>query len=215
MAIERTTIDGDIDALKAALETLVPAYFASVTKSTASTTTTISCLDENENVIFSVAQASNTPNATYKVYRDSSNYLSTTALKVAYFYNVGVNGAFLQLRTAGVVAIAKAANGKTAVAIPAVTQKSTSIFAACWGDDTTYDKPLKFADDTNPMTGNNCQFVPVPLYGNYQLSNNIPKVFYMPMAQSNMRGIVQEVTSESGTYITDGYIAMIDDGSEE
>lgn len=218
MAIERTTINGDATALKNALDTLVPAFFAEVTATAGSSSSTaFACKDADGNTLLSFTYLPNMTTTEYRIYRDSTHYLGAniSQSKVSYFFKVGANGAFLQLTSGGVIAIAKAANGKTAITIPAVQNKATSIYAACWGDDTAYDKPLKFADDTNPMIGNNVQFVPVPLYGNYQLSNNIPKVFYMPMAQSNMRGIVQEVTSESGTYITDGYIAMIDDGSEE
>ena len=216
MAIERTTIDGDFNALKAALETLVPSYFGSVTILSSGAGRTITCKDADNNTIFYITGSTTGTTPQYTAYRTGSSGLQITTTKVDYFYKVGVNGAFLTLKNnGGVIAIAKAANGKTAIVLPWDVSGVYAIKAACWGDDAAYYNPLCVAALSNSMTGNNCQFVPVPLYGNYQLSNNIPKVFYMPMAQSNMRGIVQEVTSESGTYITDGYIAMIDDGSEE
>ena len=218
MAIERTTINGDATALKNALDTLVPTYFASVTLENI----IITCKDADDNIVFKIDFSSATWR--YTIYRNGNgqtdSILQTQTYDPLYFYKVGVNGAFLRLNGyGGVIAIAKAANGKTAIVIPGTNFDSYtqmySVLAGCWGDDNFYIRPLVVANYQNPMQGNNCQFVPVPLYGNYQLANNIPKVFYMPMSQSNMRGIVQEVTSESGTYITDGYIAMIDDGNEE
>lgn len=210
MAIERTTINGDATALKNALDTLVPAYFASVTLENS----VITCKDADGNTVFEIYLYNAA--CDYRVYRDSTHYLGASSQpKVAYFYKVGANGAFLQLASGGVITIAKAANGKTAVTIPGNASGVYAIQAACWGDDAAYSNPLYVAATTNSMTGNNCQMVPVPLYGNYQISNNIPKVFYMPMTQTNMRGIVQEITSDSGLYITDGYIAMLYDAGDE
>lgn len=218
MAIERTTINGDATALKNALDTLVPAFFAEVTLESS----VVTCKDADDNIVFKIDFYSAV--CQYTIYRNGNgqtdSVLSVQTYKPQYFYKVGVNGAFLTLSGyGGVIAIAKAANGKTAIVIPGESLASNtqmySVLAGCWGDDSFYIRPLVVANYQNPAQGNNCQFVPVPLYGNYQLANNIPKVFFLPMAQNNMRGIVQEVTSESGTYITDGYIAMIDDGSEE
>lgn len=220
MAIERITVNGDPDALKAALETLVPAYFASVTKTSGSGgLITVSGKDENGNTLFSVGSYSNMNSATYYAYRGSSSSITATNGKVSYFYKVGVNGAFLTLaNSAGTssIAIAKAANGKTAIVLPGAVSGVYAIQPACWGDDAAYYNPLCVAvTSSSSMTGNNCQMVQVPLYGNYQQANSIPKVFYMPMAQANMRGVIQEVTSDSGLYITDGYLAMLYDAGDE
>ena len=218
MAIERTTINGDFDALKTALETLVPAYFGSVTISQSGAGRTITCKDADNNTIFYITGSTTGTTPQYTAYRTGSSGLQTTTTKVDYFYKVGVNGAFLTLKDNNygrVIAIAKAANGKTAIVLPGAVSGVYTIQAACWGDDAAYYNPLYVAATTNSMTGNNCQMVPVPLYGNYQTANSIPKVFYLPMAQANMRGVVQEITSDSGLYITDGYIAMLYDAGDE
>lgn len=222
MAIERTEINGDFSALKTALETLVPAFFASVELTDAST---ITCKDADENtvLVFAVSGSTHLPRA----YRSADNYLTPTTAgssylgAIKYFFKVGANGAFLTYPNGEAVAIAKAENGKTAIVMPgsggpAKANNLSSILAACFGDDTAFNTPLQFAStDQNKATGNNCLFVQVPLYGNYQTPNNVPKVFFMPVAQTNMRGILQEVTSDSGAYITNGYIAMLYDAGGE
>ena len=212
MAIERTEIYGDFSALKTALETLVPLFFAEVELTNSNT---ISCKDSDGNTIFKVEKNSTLWLAT--AYRDATHPLLTTGYTKTYdyFYKVGYNGAFIAINGGGVITIAKANNGKTAFTVPATASSTIpskeTLYAACWGDDIAFNNPLRITDSSNPTLGNNCLFVPVPLYGNYQLANHIPKVFFMPVAQENMRGIVQEVTSDIGRYITDGYIAMIDD----
>ena len=221
MAIERTEINGDFSALKTALETLVPAFFASVELTDAST---ITCKDADENtlLVFAVSGSTHLPRA----YRSADNYLTPTTAGssylgvIKYFFKVGANGAFLTYQQGEALAIAKAENGKTAIVMPGsggstASNRLVTLLAACWGDDTAYSNPLWFAALSNTATGNNCLFVPVPLYGNYQTPNNVPKVFFMPVAQANMRGIVQEVTSDSGTYVTNGYLAMLYDAGGE
>lgn len=220
MAIERTTINGDFSALKTALETLVPTFFASVELS--QDTLTLACKDADENTLLTITRSSNNYVWMPKTYRSANSYLEGSGGNnygdpVQYFFSCGVNGAFLTLASSNsAIAIAKDSNGKTAIVIPASRYgtdvvKCASIYSACWGDDTAYNAPLRITDTDTPTLGNNCQLVSVPLYGNYQTANGIPKVFYLPMAQANMRGIVQEVTSDSGTYITNGYLAMLYD----
>ena len=116
MAIERTEINGDFSALKTALETLVPAFFASVELTDAST---ITCKDADENTLLVFAVSGNThlPRA----YRSADNYLTpiTAGMSylgaIKYFFKVGANGAFLTYPNGDALAIAKAENGKTAI----------------------------------------------------------------------------------------------------
>lgn len=215
MAIERTVINGDWAALKTALETLIPGYFAAVETPNANT---IACKDADGNTIFTFTWPNGNPAVwAPTAYRDATHALATSGYpqNITNFYKVGVNGAFMTVSGGGVVTIAKASNGKTAITLPKSPGSVTEIYAACWGDDTAYDRALHIADGTSPTLGNNCLLVPVPLFGNYQTPNNVPKVFFMPVAQANMRGIVQEVTSDSGTYITNGYLAMLYDAGGE
>lgn len=215
MAVERTTINGDFSALKTALETLVPAFFGSVELS--GDTYTLTCKDGDGNTLLAITRSSN--NAVWNVagYRTASSYLATSGSSggavVNYFYNMGANGAFLACAGKTAIAIAKAADGRTAVVFPTTNSgtevvQCSAIYATCWGDDTAFTNAVRITDSTTPTLGNNCLFVPVPLFGDYQTPNNIPKVYMLPVAQTNMRGITQEVTSDAGTFMTNGYLAM-------
>ena len=217
MAITRTDINGDFTALKNALATLVPDFFASVTLDS----DTITCKDADDNTIFTIKQGTNTFAPT--AYRSADSGLTPTGGSyltiIKYFFKVGTNGAFITYNFGEAVIIAKAKNGKTAVAIPAssgtsATGRISTLYAACWGDDTEFNNPIQIAaGTTNTCTGNHTQFVPIPLYGTYTEANQIEKAYYMPMAQPNQRGVVQELVDDLNgeRYITNGYVAMLDD----
>lgn len=220
--IERTTIGGDFAAMKAALETLVPAFFASVELS--QNDLLITCRDADGNAIFTVSRTNNNAVWCPKAYRSANSYLNPDQSEnygnpFKYFFNMGANGAFITINDGGsAIAIAKASNDRTAIVMPSssssggtVAQHQHAVLAACWGDDTALSTPVTFVDATTPATGNSCLMVPVPLYGTYATAANVPKVYMLPVAQANMRGVVQEVTSDSGTYITNGYLAMLYD----
>lgn len=220
MAITRTDINGDFSALKAALDTLVPAFFASVELS--GDTRKITCKDADDNTIFTVDRSSNNAVWYPTAYRSASSSLTpNNAVSYGqpfnYFYDMGANGAYITTNEGSAIAIAKASNGKTAIVMPAYssgnspTTNNSAVLAACWGDDTTFSAPCTFTDQTTPAIGNSCLMVPVPLYGSYATSVNIPKVYMLPVTQTNMRGILQEVTSDAGNFITNGFVAMLYD----
>lgn len=215
MAIPRIAIN-NINDLKSVLDDLVPDFFASVTLDD----NTITCKDEDDNTIFSVNVSSNNTVWAPTAYRSESSYLAPTGGQnigaIKYCYKMGSNGAILfydggsNFRDA--IAIAKAQNGKTAFVIPAISSnignRHATFFSACWGDDTAYTTSHTFVNANTPDVGNHCLLVPVPLFGSYDEPNYIPKVFALLVSQQNMRGVIQEVTSENGTFVTNGFVAM-------
>lgn len=224
MAIERTTINGDMTVLKTALETLIPEFFASVEQT--QDTFSLNCKDADGNTLLRITRSSNNVVWTPYIYRDANSYLypagSNSGASVKYFYKCGANGAVLTLGGNGVIVIAKDRSGKTAVVIPSLTSgtyasNSSSIYAACWGDDPTFRLPIVICTSVNgeQATGNYCLFVPVPLYGTYDAANYIPKLYMMPMTQANMRGVEQIITDADGSqYFTNGYLALKDEGGD-
>lgn len=223
MAIPRIAIN-NINDLKSVLDDLVPDFFASVTLDTS--TNTITCKDDDDNTIFAVTVSSNNVLWTPSVYRSMSSALTPSGGSslgaIRYCYKMGRNGAILfydggaNFRDA--IAIAKAKNGKTAFVIPASSSnlgnRHARFYSACWGDDTSLTSAHVFCDSSAPESSNHCLLVPVPLFGSYDEPNYIPKVFAMLISQQNMRGVIQEVTSDDGTYITNGYVAMKYEGGD-
>lgn len=216
MAIERYTINGDMAAYKAALEALGEDFFATVTGSASS----LAAYDADGHAIFSVGQTVSA--TTNRAYRASNNYYDFSN-PPKYLYKCGSNGAIITLNTPsyGAIAIAKDKNGRTAFAM---CSGDGNLYPVCWGDgigiDNTGSRPITIGVNSNttgsqPAIGYHCLFVPVPLLGTYEESNYFPKLFMMPLAQANMRGVHQIITDADGTeYFTNGYLALIDDSSE-
>lgn len=223
MAITRTDINGDITALKAALETLVPDFFASVEFDDATTPTAINCKDADSNTVFTVTKNSN--GFSYNVFKDASTSISATSTDLysqpLYFYKVGDNGAAIQCRrNSTLIVIAKANTGATGFALPngfssSLASNLTTSPTGCWGDDPVLTTSLTITTSTSgsQMTGNHTMFVQIPLHGTYEQSIYLLKAFFLPMAQDGMRGEVQELSTDSGTYLTNGYVALLDDSA--
>lgn len=223
MAITRTDINGDIALLKAALETLVPDFFASVTYDDDSAPSAIICKDADGNTIFKAAKANATSgNWTYKAYKNDTTNISAGSTdntsQPLYFYTVGGNGAVIQTRRNPFVMIAKTNNGKAGFVLPpSLTSSSldnyTAVKTAYYGDDPALTGDLRFASTSanTDNIGNHTLFVPISMHGTYEEQVYLPKAFFMPMAQAGMRGVVQELTADEGTYLTNGYVALLDD----
>lgn len=216
MAIERYTINGDMTAYAAALEALGEDFFATVTGSSSS----LAAYDADEHLIFSVGQ---TVSATkHRAYRASDNYFEFSN-PPKYLYKCGSNGAIITLNTpsAGAIAIAKDKNGRTAFAM---CSGDGNLYPVCWGDGVGINdanaRPITIGINSNstgslPAIGYHCLFVPVPLLGTYEESNYFPKLFMMPLAQANMRGVHQIITDADGSqYFTNGYLALKDEGGD-
>lgn len=217
MAIVRTDINGDIAAMKAALETLVPDFFATVEYDDTTTPTAINCKDADDNTLFIV----NTANSgwTFSFYKDGSTVVSsqgtTSTAAPVYCYKVGSASAVIQHPNGQFSIISKTNTGGVGFAIPtqfSYTANKGEYRVGCWGDDTLITTNLLFTSSTSgaEMVGNQCQLVEIPMHGTYDQPIYLQSAYYMPMAQSGMRGVVQEITGERGTYLTNGYVALLD-----
>ena len=209
MAITKYPItNGDLSELAEAMQSIVPSFFASVTYGNGG----FICKDADDNTVFSASQSVSAQywyamrSASSSV--GGSGQLSTT--KPLAFYKVGSNGGAIELMNHTLILIGKTKDGKTGIALT-----STGIgyvLPACWGDDTSFNAPIQIAPSSNSAVGNHTLFVPIPLYGTYEESNNFTKAFFLPMAQPNMRGVVQQLVEEGkGVYLTDGYVALLDE----
>lgn len=224
MAIVRTDINNSITALKVALETLVPDFFASVEFDDTTTPTAINCKDADNNTVFTVTK--NSSGFSYNVFKDASTNISVTSTDTysqpLYFYKVGDNGAAIQCRrNSTLIVIAKTNTGVTGFALPngfgsSIIVNLASSQTGCWGDDPMLTTSLMITTSTSgsQMTGNHTLFVPIPMHGAYEQSIYLLKAFFIPMAQDGMRGVVQELSTDSGTYLTNGYVALLDDSAE-
>ena len=216
MAIIRSDINGDLTALKTALESLD--WFASVTLDDPSTPTTLTCKDSDNNILLEWYKSSSNYGA--KAFKDSTHYIGSSAVSgntynPQYFYKVGDNGAVIKSNeTNTIFIIAKTNEDKIGFAFP-YSNTAFQIEATCWGDDVTMTDYFYVCNSSGSGSGigNHCLFVKIPLHGTYNTAMELPKAFFLTSAQPNMRGIVQEITGGLGVYMTNGYIALLDDGS--
>lgn len=212
MAITRYSVSGDSTALKNFLDLLKPKFFADVSLVTGENSTVISCSDSDGNILFKFDNVSNT--RTYYAYRAASNSSSfsngSATGDVKYAYIVGDRGAVLTLGEINgsipMIIISKTSTNKTGIVMP-TTSGATYCAPVCWGDDPALTTELNIG---GTMIGNQCLFVPIPLHGQYDSAVYLPDAFFMPMAQSGIRGEVQQLTSGAATYLTNGYFALMD-----
>lgn len=220
MAITRFEINGDLIELKSALEST--GLFDTVDIDSSISPTLITCKDGDNNTLFTVGVTSNA--WTFSVYKDETTVVSTqgttSATAAVYFYNVGSDSAVIQIPNSLLIIISKTNTGAIGFVIPSAissTANKGEVKVACWGDDTALSTNLAFTSSTssNVMTGNHCQFVEIPMHGTYSANIYLPHAYYMPIAQLGMRGVVQEITGVHGTYLTNGYLAVLDDSGTE
>ena len=220
MSIHRNDISGDISALKSALETLVPDFFATVEYDDDTTPTAITCKDADGNAIFKASKSGS--NWTYTAYKDATTGVSVASSSnksiPMYFYTVGSNGATIQTASNTMLIVAKTNTGATGFSLPNSTDSTDitnnyALKSACFGDDPAFTGLIAItpAQSNIASTGNHTLFVPIPLHGTYAENIYLPKAFFLPMAQEGMRGVVQELSANEGTYLTNGYVALLDD----
>ena len=223
MAITRTEVSGDGSIMKACLETLVPDYFASVELDSGNSYV-INCKDADGNILFKITRSSNNVLWNYTAYKDANTFvgdLSNYSNSISTFY-ITNNGAIAFRSSGGGFIVTKANDGSTAIVCPGNSgpsgQRMCHIIATKWGDGGTYQSNTIYitSQDTasSTPTGNNTLMVPVPLYGTYNTPLYTPKAFFMPVVQIGMRGVVQEVVGAEGVYVTNGFIALLDDSVE-
>lgn len=223
MAITRTDINGDITELKSALETLIPDFFATVELDDAESPTTVICKDTDGNTLFTATYIAGS-SATYTAYKNATTSISSSATTLnarqLYFYRVGESNAAIQCPNGDFIVISKTNTSGVGFVIPDnfVTTQSAHFVknsVACWGDDPALDSSLTITGSSgSTMIGNHCLLVPIPLHGVYGTPYYLPHAFFLPMAQDGMRGVVQELSTDSGTYLTNGYVALLDDSTE-
>lgn len=221
MAITRSEINGDLIELKSALEST--GIFDTVDIDSSISPTLITCKDVDNNTLFTVETTSSA--WTFSVYKDETTVVSTqgitSAAAAVYFYNVGSDSAVIQLPNNLLIIISKTNTNAIGFVIPVVISSSANkgeVKVACWGDDTALSANLVFtssAVSNDVMIGNHCQFVEIPMHGTYSANIYLPHAYYMPIAQLGMRGVVQEITGVHGTYLTNGYLAVLDDSGTE
>ena len=219
MAIQRIEIANSLTSLGIALGALT-AFFDSVEFDDNSNPTKITCKDDSDNVIFEVEDNGGT--WTYTAYKDENTSVASPASSQSvagplYLYTVGNTGAIIEAPNGFLIAIAKVTTGETGFVIPnafGVAANKGDVNVACFGDDPLLSTRLLFAGNSNgdgqPMIGNQCLFTPVPLHGTYRRPMYLQNTFFMPMAQAGMRGTVQQITDGTSTYLTNGYLAMLD-----
>lgn len=217
--IVRTDINGSIATLKAALETLVPDFFASVEYDDAESPTTTICKDADGNTVFT-AQYTAGSSATYTAYKNAATSITVNGTpslaRPLYFYKVGDSNAAIQCPNNHFVVISKTNASGVGFVIPDTFATGTGTHyarnvVACWGDDPALDSYLTITGSTgSTMIGNHTLFVPIPMHGTYNQNIYLPKAFFLPMTQDGMRGVVQELTADEGTYLTNGYVALLD-----
>lgn len=217
--IQRVDIEGNLTSLGIALGALT-AFFGSVEFDNDSSPTKVICKDDSDNVIFEVSKSSD--QWTYTVHKDENTTVATPASNTAvaapqYLYTVGNTGAVIEAPNGFLIAIAKVTTGETGFVLPSAFGNASNradVNVGCWGDDPLLSTRLLFAGnstgDGQAMIGNQCLFTPVPLHGTYRRPMHLVDTFFMPMAQAGMRGTVQQITDGTSTYLTNGYLAMLD-----
>lgn len=219
MGIQRTVIANSLTSLGIALGALT-AFFGSVEFDDDSNPTKITCKDDSDNVIFEILKSSDM--WTYTAYKDENTAVATNASSTSvagplYLYTVGSTGAVIEAPNGFLIAIAKVTTGETGFVFPNAFGGAANrgdVNVACFGDDPLLSTRLMFTGNATgnaqPMIGNQCLFTPVPLHGTYRRPMYLVDTFFMPMAQAGMRGTVQQITDGTSTYLTNGYLAMLD-----
>ena len=207
--------------LKSALEST--GFFATVDIDSSINPALVTCKDESDNTMFTIAIATNA-SWTYTVYKDDTTTVTfsgtATTAQPVYFYTAGSDSAVIQIPNNLFIIISKTNTGGVGFVVPAGSGNTINkgeVKVACWGDDTTLSTNLLFTSSTvsNAMIGNHCQFVEIPMHGTYSANIYLPHAYYMPIAQLGMRGVVQEITGVHGTYLTNGFLAVLDDSGTE
>lgn len=220
MAITRFEINGDLIELKSALEST--GLFETVDIDSSISPTLVTCKDGDNNTLFTVGTTSTA--WTFTAYKDNETTVTftgtiSTAAPV-YLYTVGSDSAAIQIPNNLFIIISKTNTGDVGFVVPAGSGSNINkgeVKVACWGDDTALSTSLTFTTATtiNVMIGNHCQFVEIPMHGTYSANIYLPHAYYMPIAQLGMRGVIQEITGVHGTYLTNGYLAVLDDSGTE
>ena len=227
--ITRYEINADLSAFKTALE--ATEIFSSVEFDDDSTPTEIRCKDSSDNLLFKIKYPVSSGGSNYfeyTAYKSDGSTISFTSLansdsssgSPSYLYKIGENEAVVHFynsrSSSACFAIGKTNTGEIGFVFPKANitnnSESTENLAynvASWDDDGSQDSALQVTSST-PMVGNHSLLAQVPLHGTYEHQIFMKNVFFMPMAQTGLRGVFQKVYGNYQLYLTNGYIAVID-----
>lgn len=231
MAILRYDINGDLSAFKTALQHLVPSIFASVAFDDDESPTAILCKDASDNLLFKIEYPVNMGTVTgwsFTAYKSGGETVScagagTTATgygSPTYLYSVGAGKALIHFAysasSAACLVIGKTNTGKVGFVMPPVminnSSGNTEIRSAhvcSWDDDGSKTSDLQITG-TTAMVGNSNELVPVPLHGTYDSAIYLEGVYFLPIAQTGLRGVVQQLTANDKVYLGNGYVEVLD-----
>ena len=217
MAITRYDINGDLTALKAALD--ATGFFDSTAYDSDETPTKVLCYDASNNLLFEAYATG------CKAYKSGGGYAATSGSSnygsPTYLYRVGTKAALIQhanakTNSSACTVIGMTNTGALGFAFPrtlgatSANADVTQMGVAAWDDPS--DMTSLLAISSTSMEGNSAQLVPIPMHGVYGTPEYMETAFFLPMAQTNMRSIMQEFTAADGkTYLTNGWIAAYDD----
>lgn len=224
MAITRYDVNGNLAALKTALEALT--FFASVDYDDDTTPTKVQCRDADDNLIFE------TNGSVYTIYRSDGTSHSqgggTNYSTATYLFKVGSKVAAFQCTQAKahsetLVVFGKTNTGTIGFAIPrtfgatSVNADPSQFWVCAWDDDPHFSSSLSASLlVVGTMIGNSTQLANLPLHGTYGTPEYIENAFCLHCVQEGMRNLLQEITSQDGeTYLTNGWVALLDDGGDE
>lgn len=231
MAIERYDVNGDFAALKSALE--ATEIFASVVFNESETQDTIFCYDSEEHLLFKVQfpiRLGSQDGWSFTAYKSDGTTVAGSGIGTSttsygsptYLYKVGSSGILIHFNNsashAAVMVIGKTNTDHIGFIFPSTgitnssgNDETVSINVCAWDDEGTKTTSLRITNAPPGMIGNSTLLVPVPLHGSYGVQENFRNVFFIPMAQEGMRGVVQEIIgSNNKTYLTNGYLAVLD-----
>lgn len=213
--ITRYTVNADLSALKTAIEAV--GIFSTVVLDDDTTPTKVICKDASENVLFEAAKSGSS--RSYTAYTSGGSSFVTTASStagdIAYAYKVGTS---CVLQTTGNMFIVISKTNKNGIGIVLPVSMSggsneEQIKMTCWNDQpASANATLIFgANGTNANAINHTLFVEIPTHGSYAQALYLPNAFFMPMVQSGMRGVVQQLEIDGEVRLTNGWLAVRDD----
>ncbi|MBQ6040203.1 MAG: hypothetical protein IJL32_05450 [Oscillospiraceae bacterium] len=217
MAITRYTL-GTLEALKTALE--ATGLFNDTQYDDDTTPTNVLCYDEDDHLIFEATSNS------FKAYKSGGTYISCGGSSYGvptYLYTFSTQAAVIHLGNAKAnastcIVMGKTNTGTVGFAFPrtvgatSVNADVSTMSVAAWDDPDDMTSLLTISGST-PMEGNSTEIVHIPMHGAYGEPEYIEDAFFIPMAQSGMRSLMQEIVDSDGkSYLTNGWVAVLDGG---
>ena len=214
--ITRYTVNGDLAALKTAIEAV--GIFSTVVLDDDTTPTKVICKDASENVLFEAAKSGSSRGYTAYCSAGSSASVtgSTGESDVVYAYKVGTS-CVLQIGATNkqLLVIGKTNKNGIGIVLPTALSGGNAqynIRMMCWNDQpVSSTSSLIFGTSSSMNTINHTLFVEIPMNGSYTQALYLPNAFFMPMVQEGMRGAIQQLEIDGEVRLTNGWLAVRDD----